>query len=286
MDYEPGEFLVVVKWLAEKYTGKNSSSITYETAAQLTEAVVYCLEECETGDNRGERRWVLDGGNRLEVKTSYEEGYCRVMDRVQRARKLYNAMAEEFKDYGSITWRDTVVKGMPEFFKRYDPRLNPQDHILLLDYPVLRDVSGLSGIRRIDMYLECTRLEQEFLARFTEDYVRKCLRSYHSEYEFLPVNFTLIILRKLLCGMLLGSREEMEEISAEGYERLKAVVGNLCRRELELGLEHFLARFTEEGWKEEPEEGKRLYEYLALGIPDIAVELQQGAFHDVLSNLV
>lgn len=45
MDYEMEELLPIVATLAEKYTGGESSSISYEKAGQLMEAVMYCIRE-------------------------------------------------------------------------------------------------------------------------------------------------------------------------------------------------------------------------------------------------
>ena len=47
MEYEIEELVPIVATLAEKYTSKESSSITYEKAQQLMEAVLYCI--CEAG---------------------------------------------------------------------------------------------------------------------------------------------------------------------------------------------------------------------------------------------
>lgn len=45
MEYEIEELVPIVATLAEKYTSKESSSITYEKAQQLMEAVLYCIRE-------------------------------------------------------------------------------------------------------------------------------------------------------------------------------------------------------------------------------------------------
>ena len=45
MEYEMNELLPIVAKLAEKYTSKESSSITYERAEYLMEAVIYCINE-------------------------------------------------------------------------------------------------------------------------------------------------------------------------------------------------------------------------------------------------
>ena len=45
MHNEMEELLPVVAKLAERYTSKESSSVSYKTAEQLMEAVVYCINE-------------------------------------------------------------------------------------------------------------------------------------------------------------------------------------------------------------------------------------------------
>jgi len=57
MSFETEELLPIVAELADKYTGKESSSITYEKARQLMEAVLYCIHEYE--DYPSERQELL-----------------------------------------------------------------------------------------------------------------------------------------------------------------------------------------------------------------------------------
>ena len=44
--YEMEELVPIVASLSEKYTSKESTSVSYETARQLMEAVMYCINEC------------------------------------------------------------------------------------------------------------------------------------------------------------------------------------------------------------------------------------------------
>ena len=46
MEYQLEELLPITAWLADKYTSKESSSVTYDTAQMLMEAVIYCVKEC------------------------------------------------------------------------------------------------------------------------------------------------------------------------------------------------------------------------------------------------
>ena len=55
----------------------------------------------------------------------------------------------DFEDYGCLNYRETIIKGLPVFFMKYDARFRPQDHILTLDYPDLVPGEPLSGVDRI-----------------------------------------------------------------------------------------------------------------------------------------
>ena len=46
MEYELEELFPVVAELARKYTSGESTSITYERANHLMEAVLYCIHQC------------------------------------------------------------------------------------------------------------------------------------------------------------------------------------------------------------------------------------------------
>ena len=56
MHYEMEELVPIVGRLAQKYTANESTSVTYEKAEQLMEAVLYCIHEAELG--RSEERRV------------------------------------------------------------------------------------------------------------------------------------------------------------------------------------------------------------------------------------
>ena len=47
--YDMNELLPVVAMLTKRYTGIESSSVSYEKANQLMGAVIYCIQEMESG---------------------------------------------------------------------------------------------------------------------------------------------------------------------------------------------------------------------------------------------
>lgn len=190
MNFEMEELMPIVAELARKYTSGESSSVSYEKARQLMEAVIFCMEEAERADGmtvvpiKGQSPWEL-----------YLSGYELVCEKTRMALKLYHEIMAEFKDYRNRALHDTVVKGMPEFFKYYDAQYKPQDKILTLDYITMRSVEELNGIDAIYQYLFYIKREQEFLHTFTDEYVEMALLDYHENYEELFVNIPSVVLR-------------------------------------------------------------------------------------------
>lgn len=65
----------------------------------------------------------------------------------------------------------------------YDAEFEPQNTILTLDYPVLKDLSVYSGIDRVYEFIACVRAEKILLELFSEDYVINILRKYNCDYQ-------------------------------------------------------------------------------------------------------
>lgn len=170
MHYEVEELVPIVGRLAREYTGGESTSVTYEKAEQLMGAVLYCIREAE---GAGGEEGALAG--RMSAVQAYEAGLSRVKEKVKAALALYHGILPEFDSYGNRCLEDTFLKGMPEFFKWYDVKFEPQNTIVTLDYPVLKDLSGDAGVDRIFGFLRCLRLEQRFLRRFPKEFVQKAL---------------------------------------------------------------------------------------------------------------
>ncbi len=189
MHYEMEELMPIVGRLAEKYTANESTSVTYEKAEQLMGAVLYCIHEAELQESQEEgASRTIEGDSdyhpmtvtekKLSAKQAYEAGAACVEQKTRKALKLYHEILPEFQPYENACLYDTFVKGLPQFFQWYDIKFQPQNTILTLDYPVLKDLSRLSGIDKVYEFIGCIRLEQRFLKKFPRNYVVEILEQY------------------------------------------------------------------------------------------------------------
>lgn len=190
-DYKVEELLPIVQKLAFRYTGGEHSSVTYEKAQMLMEAVLYCIRE-----------YRLSQGNALmkddvPVMEAYRCGQEIVMKKVRTLQTLYNEMILDFRDYGCLCLRDTITKGIPAFLKYYDFRYAPQETLLTLDYPVQENLEYLSGVSRVLAYLKCICREQAYLGGMDEREVVAILHAYHRDYGQLIENICGIVQRSV-----------------------------------------------------------------------------------------
>lgn len=194
MDYQMEELLPVVSELAQKYAGYESTSITYEKAQSLMEAVLFCLNEYNTSYMNMNSLVYKD----IPVTEQYNIGVKLLYEKVENIREIFNKISLQFEDFGVKCLYDTVQKGIPQFLKWYDIRFCPQDTILTLDYPLLIDLSSLSGADAVYEYIRAIRAEQIFLRALDRNYITSVLEIYDSEYREMIENICSIVLTNMI----------------------------------------------------------------------------------------
>ncbi len=235
MNFKTEELLSVVAELADKYTSKESTSITYEKAQQLMEAVLYCIQEYE--NHRSDGQELLLKGNTTDAKTVYSLGYGIVLQKVKDTQRQFNTLIQDFRFFGNRCYYETFVKGIPAFFLYYDPRFNPQNHILTLDYPVLTPMESLCGADAVRVYVYCVHLEQMFLKVLPEEYVLHVLRAYSEDYDDLIINIATIAVRNLLGCRIAGKHVDIQGYAKKEQERVIKYVNESTQESLELNLQ-------------------------------------------------
>lgn len=265
----------IVSELAQKYTGCDHSSVTYEKAQMLMEAVVYCINE----DGRQEGNTLA--AKRIPAREAYENGRKIVADKVMELRTLYHALIPDFRDYGSICLQDTVRKGIPAFLEKYDFKYAPQETLLTLDYPILRNYGALSGIDLVLCYLRDIRLEQKFLHRMGDKYISKVLRKYHRDYEYLSENICDIVLQNVTGHMILDKPLEGQGFGQEELESLEEILSDKTEEQIRAYLLKAMERLIAEYYDNDD----CLLTYLSGGLSDIVTRIRYHTENHCLGQL-
>ncbi len=274
MEYEPRELLLLWRKLAAKYTSNDSTSVSYEKAQQLMEAVLYCLnqKEQEQGHNN------LPAAARREgsLLEAYEAGLALIGKKAKAAKEIYDSLLDGFTDFGCRSLRDTVLSGMPEFFRRYDMRFAPGDHLLTLDYPVLGRSEGKEGIDLILYYMQAISLEQDFLKALPEEYCLAVFRQDCPGYRDRFENLAAILLHHAQRCMMAGKRIDGEEFSEPEIRKTAEFVRSRTREELIAALSEMTGILVEKlcAQKLPAERCRQLEEYLMADSPDHADRLK------------
>lgn len=282
MQYKMEELLPIIEKLIDKYTGKESSSVTYEIAQRLMGAAIYCINEIDTNQKEnGLLTYPIIQTLKMSASDAYQAGYHIAVGKFIKANQQYMKIMDDFDGYENIAYIETVVKGLSAFFKYYDVLLYPQNHIITLDYPVLEDLSTNQGIDLIERYINCIELEQTFLNRLHDESIRTVLASYHNGYEELLINIPSIVLRKIIMCMMIGKKSFDEPFDYEELNQIKKVVSVVQREQLECEMEKVLFTIIQNKYQA----NEALYKYLSRDISDFACELINAVGHNHLENI-
>ena len=290
-DYELSDLLPIVTELAEKYTSKESSSVTFECAKQLMEAVEYTIRE------NLDEEWKMREGENLEdiyglklqeqeisAKEAYENGLQILRQKMEYIRESFNEIALHFRDYGNENLRDTVMRGIPGFLKFYNLRFQPQNEILTMDYPILcqMELEGLCGVDVILKYLDGVMLDQDFLRLFPEDLVKRVLERYHSEYPVMMINLCEPMLNYVMGCLIAHKRMEQVEWTQEEYDRITdyvlATTYEQRKEDMNRMLEQMLTRM-------QCADASKMKKYLMYGVDRFFVDLVTVVEYDCVERL-
>ena len=84
--YSLEELLPLVANLSRKYTSNDSSSVTYETARRLMEAVIYCINQLEY-EQDSDAKDKID--NNLSADEAYKLGFTLLKNKVEVIKARY-----------------------------------------------------------------------------------------------------------------------------------------------------------------------------------------------------
>lgn len=277
------ELLRIVASRIKKYTSNESTSVTYQTARQLMNSILYCIndERVSPGYNKEEGHELVQKDN-LNLEKAFYNGLKIKKEKIQETKNLYNTILKGFDAYNNEGYQDTVLEGMKYFFERYDVEFDATNHILTLDYPLLCEVMNKQGIDLIYEYLFRTYLEQVFLSGFEQGEILNLLHAYHSGYEELMINIARIILMNSLASIMVNDTLRSLSISKEERNQVK----KLCESKSVDDIEQFLFISLDRLMEQKSYNNHSLKTYLGTVIHDIAYEIKNAISNNCLEHLL
>lgn len=277
-DWKMEEMYPLIAELTRKYTGLESTSVTYETANKLMGALIYCINEYEKSCDKA----TLDLCG-ISLRKKYEIGLDFVIKKIRDTQQKYNELMTIFDSYGNKNYADTVVSGISGFFLYYDYRFHPQDSIITFDYPTIPPIfnSGESGIDLVSRYVQYIEIEQRFLLKMPREFVVSILDRYDGNYTEQFYNISVIILRHVLCCAFIQKNSE-KPASEKDYQNLFYEINKLNREELQEKLEEILHELLQEFY----EGSENLFCYFAMDIKEFVEQMKEIKDIVFLCNVV
>ena len=275
MDYQMEELLPIVSELAQKYAGYESTSITYEKAQSLMEAVLFCLSEY----NSSAKDSLVQKD--ISVKEQYNIGAKLLSEKVENIRKIFNEISFQFEDFGVKCLYDTVQKGIPQFLKWYDIKFCPQNTILTLDYPLLIDCSSLTGADAVYKYIWAIQTEQIFLGKFDRNYVMLVLEKYNSEYRDMIENICSIVLTNIIGHIAIKKPFNDIDFLYGEYLQLSKIFAGKSIPDIENVVKDLIKKIVSRFYENDMD----MLEYLCYETNNIAVRIYTANQHEQLSKI-
>lgn len=275
MDYQMEELLPIVSELAQKYAGYESTSITYEKAQSLMEAVLFCLSEY----NSSAKDSLVQKD--ISVKEQYNIGAKLLSEKVENIRKIFNEISFQFEDFGVKCLYDTVQKGIPQFLKWYDIKFCPQNTILTLDYPLLIDCSSLTGADAVYKYIRAIQTEQMFLGKFDRNYVMLVLEKYNFEYRDMIENICSIVLTNIIGHIAIKKPFNDIDFLYEEYLQLSKIFAGKSIPDIENVVKDLIKKIVSQFYENDMD----MLEYLCYETNNIAVRIYTANQHEQLSKI-
>lgn len=241
------------------------------------EAVLYCIHELEkAGDN------MPDSKEQMTAQRAYETGMVYVEEKTKRALHLYNQILTDFQDYENRCLHDTFVKGLPEFFKWYDIRFAPQNTMVSLDYPVLKDISAYTGIDKIYEFIQCICLEQKFLKLFSVDYVKDVLAKHDRHWKESMDNICERVLADVTGHILTGKYLAERNLETEDYFYIQELAEQIGLEKLQKQTENAITAIVRSYYGND----ERLLDYLSGAVRGILIRLKNAADNKAPENIL
>lgn len=219
MDYDFLELAPIVAQLIEKYNAKNGKAPDKAQTEKFMEAIVFCIDEVLSNSDA-----VEVAAENMSAAQSYVDGLKLVTEKLKSTVGLYNKEMADFNHYGNKALCASFTSELRPFFEKYDPIFAPQENVVELSYPLLKDLSSLKGIDKVAEYLRLISEEQTFFRSLPDTYVETAAAAYSDKPEDIKVNLMGVIIRDISIHALCGKPINKPELTEADFRKSKLMV--------------------------------------------------------------
>ncbi|MBE5961935.1 MAG: hypothetical protein E7256_11255 [Lachnospiraceae bacterium] len=202
-----GELFELLKKKAEAFTNGESTSITIDRAEQFFASIHYTIGVYLESLTLEEKVKALKDE---ALDYMYQKGFRKIREMVKEAKQILEDIQAMRFETGNIAFQDTLNKGLPAFFRDYNPEFKAHEDAGSIDYPLANVISDQTGITFLASYLKALKTETMFVRQFDNAVVENLLASYDEEYKDDLFNiYELVLMNAVGCELIEGDEKKL-----------------------------------------------------------------------------
>ncbi|MCC5468657.1 DUF6179 domain-containing protein [Pelosinus baikalensis] len=208
------ECIELLAYKAERYNSGDSSSIRVEAAQSIMTSNLYTiglwLKSYPSADD------AVKALKETKIAELYANGRKRIDMMIKTAKIFHSKVLQTMIDNENYFYNATVVDGIKDFFKIYNPDFQAQEIHITADYPLCNPIKDLVGIEFIQKYLESIYYENMLCRNFLPEDIHHLLCGYDEAYRDLLLNIYEPVLATAVGCVMAGEdvrRLSMTEIA-------------------------------------------------------------------------
>ena len=219
----------------ERYTSKDSTSVTIETAQELLASLWYTITMAL--DETGTPYSVLLSD---ELMPFVRQGQTILQDKLEATKKLWEAVCRTSPEIQNFYYTDTL-RGIGDYLKRYDLFYFAHRKPPLIDYPLLNATcETIQGLTYTEQYLKGMLAENMLIHSFENDAVVCVLQTVTPDYREYYLNLCEQPLTNALGLALIDRDVRTLLLGPEEHTKITEVIQNRSNEELR-DIFHFAA---------------------------------------------
>ncbi|SDM62176.1 DUF6179 domain-containing protein [Acetanaerobacterium elongatum] len=212
-----------------RFTHGESSSVKTQTAQGILLSLLFTVSLALKDMTEIEAQ--LKALTEEALESLHTRGREILKVKVLRAKGLLNAVKHSRVSTENEAYNQTVDTAIPGFFAMYDLYYAAHGLPCMIDYPLAIEVTDRAGIEFIEEYLQRLAWENAFCVQFPTEELTQLLTGYHSDFNELLENITLLTLSNALGSILLGKGSDNITLTGEDITLLMGRLAGLTSEE-------------------------------------------------------
>jgi len=245
-------FMHFIQNYANRYVGGMSSSLPMEEMQSLAASALYQITFCLKEDGISNPAWsTMHAETLLHLQ---KRGIQKLSQKVKETQEHFHRIQRERIKIPQRAYQDTLMKGIPLFFSKYNLAYAAHESPGSIDYQLSAPITEGGGILFIADYLRQLDLENQFCRNYSPVMIHRLMKSFDKQYESHLENHFEHVFLQALSKILLNQNPAKLTLTVQDLEYLDNLLlpmsACLLKQTLREASQDLLQRFSvdNEAW--------------------------------------